>query len=317
MKRILLLILMTGLVLTSCSSGLVFVNIPTANSTGTLYSFGNALAGFWNQELDGVKVNVQSSGGGIDNLNIMARGEAGVSMAIVSNVYQSYHGLDKFEGRPNEDLRIITGLYYNPNQLVVSSNAGIEELSDLKGKRFVPGAPGSTAQIESSIHLEAAGLDPKNDLTNNYVSFSEAIDLFSNKQVDGAWMMAGVPTAAVTEILTTTNSELLEIPEDLIKSLHIDYPWYSNYTIPAGTYEKIDKDINTSAVKMVMFTRADMDDETIYKLTKSFWENIDEIKAVSPVLKDVTIENGLKDIAGLPIHDGAQKYYKEIGVEFE
>lgn len=291
-----------------------YINIPTASTTGTLYPFGNSIANLWNENITGIRANAQASNGGIDNLNLLEKGEANISMAVTSNVYQSYKGLEAFEGRGNDKIRIITGLYYNPNQVVISESSGINSLEDIKGHRFAPGSPGSTTEYEASIHLKYSGVNYPNDIDAQYVNFTEAIDLVRNKQVDGAWIMAGAPTSAVTEMLKTTDTKLLEIPEDIINEMKIDYPWYSNYTIKAGTYEELTEDINTSAIKMVMFTSSDMDEDLIYELTKVFWENIEELKSTHNFLKEVTIEGAVTDIADLPLHEGALRYYKEIGI---
>lgn len=291
-----------------------YINIPTASTTGTLYPFGNAIANLWNDNVNGIRANAQASNGGIDNLNLLEKGEANISMAVTSNVYQSYKGLEAFEGRANDKIRIITGLYYNPNQVIVSESSGINSLEDVKGHRFAPGSPGSTTEYEASIHLKYSGLNYPDDINAQYVNFTEAIDLVRNKQVEGAWIMAGAPTSAVTEMLKTTDTKLLEIPKNLVDEMKIDYPWYSNYTLKAGTYEELTEDMNTSAIKMVMFTSSDMDDDLIYELTKIFWENIEELKRTHNFLKEVTIEGAVTDIADLPLHEGALRYYKEIGI---
>lgn len=126
--------------------------------------------------------------------------------------------------------------------------------------------------------------------------------------------MAGIPNAAVTEMLSTAGGTLLEIDDSLIGALQADYPWYGAYTIPAGTYPGQDTDVQTSAIKITIFTDARVDDDVIYELTKSFWENFDVLKETQAPLKNVVKAETTKDLAGLPIHDGAARYYREIGL---
>lgn len=315
MKKLsLIIIFVLILSLTSCGHDVEFINIPTASTTGALYSFGNSLANLWNENLEGIRANSQASNGGIDNLNLLSQNEADVSMAVSSNVYQAYYGLEKFENRPNKNIRIIAGLYYNPNQVVVSKD--INKIEDLKGKSFAPGAPGSTTEYETQIHFEAAGLKYPEDINPQYVGFTEAIDLKRNNQIDGAWIMSGAPASAVTEMLKTTDTKILEIPEELVNQMRETYPWYSNYTLKAGTYEELTEDTNTSAIKMVMFCSSELDDQLVYNLTKTFFENLDNLKTVHPFLKDVTIETATQDIAGLELHEGAKKYYDEMNINY-
>lgn len=181
----------------------ITINIPTAATTGALYPLGSSMANLWTEKLDYVKANAQASNGGIDNLNLLHSGEAQVSMAVTSVMYESFNGEGTFEGRPNDKLRVISGLYYNPNQVVVSKDASITSLKEIEGKNFASGAPGSTTEVETRLHLEEAGINYPDDLKVQFVGFTEAVDLMRNKQLDGAWIMAGLPTAAVTEITTT------------------------------------------------------------------------------------------------------------------
>ncbi|MDO5724842.1 MAG: TAXI family TRAP transporter solute-binding subunit [Tissierellia bacterium] len=314
-KRIIILAVLI-LILTACKAeDKANINMPTAATTGALYPLGSALANLWNQNIENINVSAQASDGGIDNLNLLSIGEAQVSMAVISNVRDSYLGLGKFENNKNPDLRIIAGLYLNPNQVVVSKTQNINSLSDLKDKRFVSGAPGSTTEEEAGIHLKASGLNYPEDLKIQNVGFTEAVDLMRNKMADGCWIMAGIPNSAVEQLLMTTDSKLISIEDDIFEKLKAEYPFYIRYEIPANTYEKQSETIYTTAIKMVMFTDKNLDESIVYEMTKVFWENLDELSKTNKMLKDLDINTTLKDLADIPIHDGAMKYYKEMGLK--
>lgn len=320
-KKLMMIATVATVILTGCGSKAgestskeVVINIPTAATTGALYPLGSSMANLWTNELDYVKANAQASNGGIDNLNLLHDGEAQVTMAVTSVMYESFKGVGTFEGRPNDKLRVISGLYYNPNQVVVSKDSGITSLKEIEGKNFASGAPGSTTEVETNLHLTEAGMNYPDDLKVQFVGFTEAIDLMRNKQLDGAWIMAGLPTAAVTEITTTAGGKLVSIEDEVITKLQAKYPWYAKFTIPAGTYDGQEDDVTTTAIKMAVFTSADMSDDVIYDLTKAFWENIETLQSTNNALKGMKIEDAVEDLAGLPLHDGAIKYYKEVGV---
>ncbi len=143
---------------------------------------------------------------------------------------------------------------------------------------------------------------------------SESADAISNKQLDGVWVMAGTPNAAVTQIMTTTDAKILPIPAETVEALKVNYPWYASYTIPAGTYAGQDEDVPTSAVKLTLFINADVDEETVYQMTKTFWENWDYLTETHAALKKASLEAACTDLAGVPIHEGAARYYREVGV---
>ena len=321
MKKISVLVLLVALLIPSMlfaagdqETQKTVINFPTAATTGAVYPLGSAMSNLWNTKLPNVRASAQASAGGIVNLNMLADGEAQLGVAVTSIMYESFNGIGSFEGRPNPNLRVMIGLYSNPNQVVVTENSGIDSLTDLNGKRFASGAPGSTTEVETSLHLKASGVNYPDALRVQYVGFTEAIDLMRNKQLDGAWIMAGIPNAAVTEMLSTAGGKLVNLDESLIDTLKAEYPWYGAYTIPAGTYPGQDNDVLTSAIKITVCTDARVDDDVIYDLTKTFWENFEELQETQAPLKKVKLEEAVTDLAGLPIHEGAARYYREIGL---
>lgn len=318
-KALLSVTLAAAIALTGCtkkgngSHENVVIKFPTATASGALYAVGAAITNLWDTTIDFVSASSQASNGGLDNLNQIADGESQVSIAISSNCFQSYYGLDTFEGRANKNLRVIAGLYFNPNQVVVTKKSGITTLNGVKGKHFAVAAAGSSVEGECSNHFTAAGLDYPADIRAEYIAFGDAADMLQNGTIDGAWIMSGTPAAAVSQALSS-GCALIDIPDDIILTLQESYPWYAAYTIPAGTYPNQENDVQTSAIKMTMFTSTDLDEETVYQLTKTLWEHIDELGQAQSNLKGLTAAEAVRDIARLPLHDGAARYYRERGV---
>ena len=292
----------------------VNLSFPTAATTGALYPLGAGIANLWNSKLGYVNARAQASNGGVQNLNLLKEGEAQVSFAVSSITYEALHGKRGFTDRVYENVRVLAGLYYNPNQVVASKDSGVKTLADFKGKRFAPGAAGGTTEVESRIHFTATGLKYPDDIKAQFIGFTESIDLMRNKQLDGAWIMAGLPTAAVTEMCATANGVVIGMEPELIKKLQAEYPWYSTFTIPAGTYDNQTEPVLTTAVKMLLITDASMPEDVVYDLTKTFWENFEELGAAHAVMKTVTKDMATSDLAGVPLHKGAERYYREAGL---
>lgn len=291
----------------------VTIKFPTAGASGALYAVGAAITNMWDSKISFVKASSQASNGGIDNLNQIADGESQVSIAISSNCYQSFNGTDSFKGAPNKKLRVIAGLYFNPNQVVVTKKSGIKTLADVKGKHFAVAAAGSSVEGECNNHFTTVGMKYPKDIKAEYIAFGDAADMLQNGTIDGAWIMSGTPAAAVSQACSA-GCTLVNIDDSVIAALQKKFPWYAKYTIPAGTYPGQTADVQTSAIKMVMFCNTTLDDETVYQLTKTLWENIDALGQAQKNLKGLTPQNAVKDIAGLELHNGAKRYYKEIGV---
>lgn len=260
------------------------------------------------------KRSVQASNGGIQNLNLLKAGNAQVSFAVSSITYEALNGERGFKDRAYKDVRVLAGLYYNPNQVVARADSGVASLADFKGKSFAPGAAGGTTEVESRIHFTETGLKYPDDIKAHFVGFTESIDLMRNKQLDGVWIMAGMPTAAVTEMCSTANGKLVGMDDELIAKVQAKYPWYSKFTIPAGTYDGQAEPVQTTAVKMLLLTDASMPDDVVYDLAKTFWENLDSLGKAHAVMKTVTKEMAVSDLSGIPLHPGAEKYYREIGL---
>lgn len=291
----------------------VTIKFPTASASGALYAVGAAISNLWDTQIDFISASSQASNGGIDNLNQIADGESQVSIAISSNCYQSFNGTDAFEGRPNRKLRVIAGLYFNPNQVVVTKKSGIIGLKDVAGKHFAVAAAGSSVEGECNNHFTAAGLKYPDDIKTEYIAFGDAADMLQNGTIDGAWIMSGTPAAAVSQACSS-GCQLVDIDNDIIVELQKKFPWYAGYTIPAGTYPNQESDVLTTAIKMVMFCSEDLPEEAVYQMTKTLWENIDALGAAQSNLKGLLAADAVKDIAGLPLHSGAERYYKEINV---
>ena len=313
MKKLLALVLCAAAVLCAATASAADINFVTAGTASTFYPISATVCQLWNDNIEGMRATATPSGGGIDNLNQAYDGEAQIGIANANLVYQAQEGLASFEGFANENLRIFAGLYLNPNQVVVTKDSGINSLEELIGKHISIGTAGSTTVDEAAIHLEILG-SSLDDIKAEYMDTSAAADAISNKQLDGVWFMAGTPNAAVTQIMTTTDSKILPITAETVEALKAEYPWYAQSVIPAGTYAGQDEDVPTSAVKLTLFITADVDEETVYQMTKVFWENWDMLTETHAALKKADPKEACNDVAGVPIHEGAARYYREIGI---
>lgn len=290
------------------------ITIMTANSNGSIYQFGQDLASLWNHDLSYVTATSYETEGGLENLQALESNEGNIGFAVTSIAYEAYTGTGPFEQKANDKLRVIAGLYYNPNQLVVTKDSGIQSLDDLVGKRFSPGTIGSTTVTEAKNHLSTDEIDMYEDCQILNTSFTDSIKLMKQGDLDAAWIMAGIGNSAVMQMTQEANATLINLSDSTIASLMNTYPWYVKYIIPAGTYYNQTEDVQTTAIKLVLLTTADVKEEVVYDLTKEFWENIEQFNNSSPSLQSISVAGAITDLSNLPLHDGALKYYKEIGI---
>lgn len=310
MKKILAAALCAAMLLSAATALAADINFVTAGTGSTFYPISNYIVQLWNDNIEGMNARATPSEGGVDNLEQAKDGEAQIGIANANLVYQAQQGLAGFEA--DENIRIFAGLYYNPNQVVVTEESGINTVEDLIGKRISVGPAGSTTVDEASIHLGLYGAT-LDDIKAQYMDVSSAADAMSNKQLDGVWIMAGAPNSTVTQLLLDKGNKLLPITPDVVDKLKEEYPWYASSEIPASAYG-LDEAVPTSAVKLTLFITADVDEETVYQMTKLFWDNWETLTENFPALRAADPKLACEDLAGVPLHDGAARYYREIGL---
>lgn len=288
------------------------VIFTTGTTTGVFYSLGANLSTMWTKKL-GDRVASQASNGSVENLNLMRKGEANLAFTTVSIAYEAFNGEASFSENPYEGVRILANLYPNVSHIVAVNNDKINKIEDIEGKSFVYGAAGSATEIESKLVLEAHGIDT-NNVQANYVGFTEAVDLMRNGQVDAVNIYTGVPASAATELISTFDSKVVSFSDEAIEKLITDYPWNFKYVIEANTYDKQPEPITTVGQYSTIVVDESVSEEKVYELTKGLWENLDELKKGHNIVNQFDPAQAIEGTAGVPLHPGAERYYREIGV---
>jgi len=287
----------------------IFLNIATGGTAGTYFPLGGALSEIWNKNISGVNSTAQSTGASVANINLLKEKKADIIFVQNDITYYAANGVELFEDK-YEDIRGLAILYPETIQLVTLENKGINSIADLKGKRVAVGAAGSGAEANARQILNAAGIT-YDDITAQYLSFAEAANNLKDGNVDAAFLTAGFPTAAVTDIAAQHDVKLVSFEDSLIEKLTTDYPYYTKNVIPANTYSGEDEDIQTVAVQAMLAVTSDMDEELAYNLVKSMYDNLDRVKAAHTVGELIKPETGTEGMS-IELHPGAQKYFDEL-----
>lgn len=310
------ILLSVGLLVSACTSNAESsesLTFTTGTTTGVYYPLGALLSTHWTNETE-IDVSSQGSNGSVENLNLMKQGEADLAFTTVNIIWEAYNGEGSFESGAYEDVRILGNLYPNVSHIIASDDSGITEIGDISGTSFVPGAAGSATEIESKLILEAHGVDI-GQVNENYVGFTEAVDLMRNKQVDAVNIYTGVPASAATELISTVDSKVISFSDEGIANMTTDdYPWNFEYTIEEGTYDGQEGPIKTVGQFSSIAIDANVDEDTVYEITKSLWESLDKLAEGHAVAKQFDPAEAVKGTADVPLHPGAERYYKEIGV---
>lgn len=291
-----------------------FFRIGTGGTAGTYYPVGGMIANAVSDP-PGLVMTAVASNGSVANVNaiVSAASESGFVQADVA--YWAYSGTGVWDGKPKvSDLRAIANLYPESVHVVVRKGVA-KSIADLKGKRVSLDEPGSGTLLNARAILGAYGITEK-DISPEFLKPNQAAEKLKDGSVDAFFFTGGFPAAAISELASTgTGIDILPIDGEGAAKLKAAFPFFADDSIPADTYKSIGG-VKTVAVGAHWVTTAKMPDDLVYKVTKGLWS--DKTRAVLDAGhakgKAIRKETALSGIGGVPLHPGAERYYKEAGL---
>ncbi len=289
-----------------------YINVLTGGTSGIYYPMGVALSQVFGKAIPEAKASVQSTKASAENLNLLQAGRGEVAFTLGDALSDAWKG-DAEAGfpKPLNQLRGLAGIYPNYIQIVASADSGIRTLADLKGKRISVGAPRSGTELNARAVLRAAGLSYDDFSKVEYLPFGESVELMKNRQLDVTLQSAGLGVASLRDLSASMKIVVIPIPPAVVAK--VGDAAYQPAVIPARTYEGQDQDVPSIAIQNFLVTRASLSSDTVYKMTQALWENLDALVAAHAAGKGIKKENALKGMP-LPLHPGAEKYYREVGM---
>lgn len=287
-----------------------FLNIGTGTTGGTYYPVGAGIAKIWSTHIKDMKANAQSTGGTMQNIQLISKEEAEVGFAD-GLYYFAYLGKGLFEGNPQKGLRGLVPLYPEPIHFLVPKGSGIKTIADLKGKRVSTGAVGSGTEATAKMLLRLGGLDPEKDLRCEPLGLSDTASAMADKHIDAALTVGALGIAGVVEMTTLGLVEFVDLPEDLVKKVGEELPYMNPFTIPADTYKGQSQAVRTFGSWNILVVTDKLSEELVYEMTKTLFENKADLLLISPRVESMNTDN--IGYIQIPLHPGAEKYYKEVG----
>ena len=292
----------------------VKMTMGTGGTSGTYYAFGGVVG----QQIatsTGMSINVVSTDG--SKANILGIHSGDYQLGTVQSDVMAYAaaGTRSFEAEGALDsFRVVGGLYAEAVQLI-TMDPEIKSVADLAGKKVSIGAAGSGVYFNAVDVLAAAGLTEA-DIQPQYQSFADSADALKDGKIDAAFIVAGAPTPAITELCTTSSAYLVPIDGAIAETLMAECPFYTTYVIPAGTYEGQAEDVTTVTVKATLIVSTDASEDAVYALTAAIFDNAEAITAAHAKGAELSLENATTGMTA-PFHAGAAKYFAEKGITVE
>ncbi len=321
------LLLILGAVSSGKAQDIEFFRIGTGSTSGTYFPIGGLIAAAMSNPpgsrtcgeggscgVSGLIAVAQSTNGSVANVKAIQKGEIESGFSQSDVAYWAYNGQQEFaESGPSDKLRVIANLYPESLHLVVSESAAVFTPSQLKGKRISLDREGSGTRVDTMLVLEAYGLK-ESDMEALALPPGVAADRLALGDIDGFFLVAGTPAEAVTQLAATSRIGLVPITGEPAEKLLKAYPFFSQDFISPGTYPNVGA-VETISVGAQWLVSSDVSDDLVYELTKALWhENTKRLLGGGhPKGALIRIETALAGLS-VPLHAGAERYYREIGV---
>lgn len=287
------------------------LSIATGGTGGVYYPMGGGLAEVINSHVEGYSATAEVTGASVENMGLIATGDADLAIGLADTVAQAYSGTGRFEGQELSMVRGLASLYANMIHIVALEGSGITTLDDLRGKRVSIGAPGSGTEVNTAAILEANGIT-YDDIDEQRLNFNETADALANGDIDAGFWSVGAPTSSILNLATTQDITIITLTEAQLAAAMEADPTFALTTLPGGTYTGVDQDIAVLGVPNVLTVSSEMSDDLAYAITSAMFENIAEMQAVHPAAKQTTVDFTLS-ATPVPLHPGAIRYFEEIG----
>jgi TRAP transporter TAXI family solute receptor len=289
------------------------LSIATGGTGGVYFPMGGGLAEVINNTVEGYAATAEVTGASVENMGLIATGDADMGIALADTVAQAYSGTGRFEGQQLEMIRGLASLYSNMIHIVALEGSGITSLDDLRGKRVSVGAPGSGTEVNADAILSANGIT-YDDIDEQRLNFNETADALANGDIDAGFWSVGAPTSSILNLATTNDIVIIQLSEAELTAAAAADATFAVTTLAGGTYEGIDEDVTVLGIPNVLAVSSEMPDDLAYAVVKAMFENIDDLRAVHPAANQTTVELTLS-ATPVPLHPGAIRYFEEIGAE--
>jgi hypothetical protein len=305
-----------------------FFRIASAGAGGTYFAIARVIASAISSPLGarpcerggtcgvpGLIAIALSTDGSVANVDAIQSGAIKSGFAHSDVTFWAYTATGQFAKQYKHDrLRVIANLYPEHVHVVIRANSGLKSIPDLRGRRLGLGRPASGARVGAMLILEAYGMKENVDYRAELLGGAQAFEAIRDDRLDATLTVSGFPNPGITELASEVGLDLLAISAAVRAKVKNAAPFYHDAVIPAGTYEGVDKDVQTLAVAAQWLVGSEVDAELVYQITRTLWndatrELLDKGHAKG---REIRLETAL-DAISIPLHPGAERYYREIG----
>lgn len=305
-----------GAVAAGLAAGFLFVaaaqaqpiKLMTGPQGGSWYPLGGAIANI--DKSEGINIQVLP-GAGIANVKGVQLGKADMGFGNSVSTVDAVAGRKPFEKKADNVCNVAT-LYPQYFQIVANADAGIKDMGDTKGKAIAVQPRGNTAELITAQLLQVYGLSYDDMDRVSHVSYTDAVSLMKDNNAQLFTLGTTVPASSIMDLASARPIKLIPVSDDKFKAMHDLNPGYTKLTIPANSYPGQDEDVQAIGYATHLIARCDLDEDTVYKTLKGIVDNQDDLASIAKAVGETSVKMMAQDI-GVPLHKGAEKFYKEQG----
>jgi len=315
-KKLLYIILFCmAVILSSCGNEKADIRLGTGDPGGTYHAYSSRLSELLSKDFT---IRLKSTVGSAANLRLLQNGFLDAALVQSDALYRAEKSREAAVNDPSAEKRTysaVAGLYTEVLQIVVRADSDILTPNDLKGRKVSLGPDESGVRLNAQDILNVLKIT-ENDITPFYLSFTDSAEALKQGTIDAFFCMAGIPTAAISELAKTTGIRLLSLREQQAELLLKLYPYYHKCTIPDNTYEGQTEEINTVGVRAVFIVSNSIESSSVKKLTGEILDNSGTLN------ENIVTDGSLSALDAsieviIPFHRGAAEYLKDHGVEVD
>lgn len=287
------------------------LRMMTGPQGGAWYPLGGAIQNIVQNAMPGVSIQVLP-GGGVANVKGVDLGRADIAFANSVSTVDAIEGRGSFDERATNVCNVAT-LYPQYFQIVALASAGIESVADMRGKSVAIQPRGNTAEEITRELLDAAGIAYEDLSQTHFVSYSDGVALMKDNNAHAMTLGTTIPASSVMDLANSANIRVISLDDELMSEMQSRNPGYQRLTIPGGTYPGQSEDVSVIGYATHLVARCDLSADVVHGMLDNMMANIGDLQAIAGAMRGIEAEQMAADI-GVPMHEGAERWYREQGV---
>ncbi|CAM4221456.1 TAXI family TRAP transporter solute-binding subunit [Nocardiopsis rhodophaea] len=292
------------------------LSIASGTTGGVYYPIAGAISQIVGSEVEGVGATAEATAASVENLRLLGAGASELAVVQGDSAYQADNGEGEFAEQPVENRALVVlypNVYHNVSLQSIDDRLDLDCFSDVRGRRFSVGAPGSGNELTTSLVFEDLGMD-FDDIDVQRYAYAETARALREGQLDAGSWVVGEGHGSLRELEATDPLHLIPLCGDEVDAVVEDHPFYTSHIIEGDTYSTVSRDVRTLAVWNILTVRPDFPDALAYRLVEAVYENAEAVNQVYQPGAEYLVPETLRK-SPVPLHPGALRYAEEAGVD--